>query len=397
MQVYFKTLVYLHRPRKDNNYSVKIRISFKSNYAYIDAGVSVHKRALTKSGNIKNQAILDKCNDLIRKYREIINSIPNIDFYNVQDIKQFILDGMSASKPLDFIELFEQFISEREESPSINIYKTTYNHIVRFSGQTLLVDSITPEYLFRFESYLASKIKSRGVNLYLSTLRTVYNWMIDNYEYKGYSFRYPFRKYKVPRYRSQKTIALTKEQLLAIINTPLRGIRANRSRDLFVISLFTLGTNAKDLYLLDKISPRIEYKRSKTRKAREDEAFISIKVEPELKPYLDKYKGSVRALCLCEWYPSPSQLNASLREGLIQAVEQINALYGDGFLWNIDYYDARRSVASIMRNRLDISKDNVALCLNHVDKNTRITDVYIEIDFSLNDKHNRMFIDWLFS
>lgn len=50
-----------------------------------------------------------------------------------------------------------------------------------------------------------------------------------------------------------------------------------------------------------------------------------------------------------------------------------------------------------MRNRLDISKDNVALCLNHVDKNTRITDVYIEIDFSLNDKHNRMFIDWLFS
>src|SRR5690606_12611881 len=114
-----------------------------------------------------------------------------------------------------------------------------------------------------------------------------YNWMMDEYIYKGYQFIYPFRAYKVPpamyEVRDFCNI-LTKEQLRAIIEVPLTGVQETRARDLFVISLLTLGTNAKDLYQLEKVGKRVEYKRSKTRGRRKDGAFISIDVQPELKP-----------------------------------------------------------------------------------------------------------------
>lgn len=61
-----------------------------------------------------------------------------------------------------------------------------------------------------------------------------------------------------------------------------------------------------------------------------------------------------------------------------------------------DFYDARRTVASIMRNKLNISKDDIALCLNHVIVAHKVTDYYIETDFSILDRCNRKFLDYLF-
>ena len=417
MKINLKPLVYLNKQRKDNNYSVIIRIGYESKYANIDTGIFAGKTELKKRstnkriGEIGNATILDICNKKIEEYKKLIREaqLPENDGVlpnncTVQDIKALLLKGTVRPDSLDFMKLFKQFINENTNSPSIRIYEAAYNHLQAFTGTSLLVDDITPNKLKEFEKHLSNTITqrgtpmgSRGINLYLSQIRTVYNWIMDEYEYKGYSFRYPFRKYEIPKATYPKTKALTKEQLRAIIETPLTGIRANRARDLFVISLLSLGTNAKDLYQLETVGRNIEYKRSKTKHKRDDEAFISIAVQPELKPYISKYWTKICTRPFAQMYASPEQLNRAILEGLKQVVRQVNKLHGNGFLWDIDYYDARRTVASIMRNRLGISKDDVAQCLNHVDKDMKTTDVYIEQDFTRINKLNRMFIDWLFS
>ena len=63
---------------------------------------------------------------------------------------------------------------------------------------------------------------SPGVAMYLSQVRTVYNWIIDEYEYKGYKFIYPFRKYNIPTPTYKPNKALSKEQLRAILFTKLK-------------------------------------------------------------------------------------------------------------------------------------------------------------------------------
>ena len=388
MNVSFKPIVHRHRKRKDNNYSVIIRIGFKSKYAYIETDLSVNKSDLNRKYEITNRTVLDKCNMIIKFYRDIISKI-DISSFDVQEIKSIILN---REDKLDFIVLFEKFIDYN--SPSIGIHRAGLNHIKRFSGDHLPIDNITPKFLSDFENYLSQKMGSRGVNLYLSVLRTFYNKIIDEYEYKGYTFNYPFRKYKIPKAKYNNAVSLTKNQLDAILNIKLKGIRANRARDIFVISLLTLGTNATDLYHLESINNgRIEYKRNKTRRKRDDEAFISIKIEPELIPYIEKYKGKNMVFCFSELYKSVPKFNECIRVGLKQMVDQINQ--NGKIIDHLEFYDARRTMASIMRNKLGISKDDVSLCLNHVDNN-KITDIYIEKDFSILDKCNRLFIDYIY-
>ena len=291
--------------------------------------------------------------------------------------------------------LFSKGIIEKmkkEKSPSYSLYKATYNHLKIFlSSENVPINKITPTLLASFEKHLASKeVGSRGQNLYLGKIRALYNLCMDEYEHLGYTFAYPFRKYKLPSVKTKKTVALEKEILLKIINYKPKTEREKRAQALFNISLLTHGTNAKDLFLLQESdNGRIEYNRSKTKDKRSDDAFISIKVEPELKPLLEEYKGeSGYVFCFSQWYKNPPQLNKAISMGLRSIAKELE-------IPEFDYYDARRTIASVMRNKLHISKEDVAMCLNHVDMEHKTTDIYIEVDFSIIDRCNRQFLDWL--
>jgi hypothetical protein len=53
----------------------------------------------------------------------------------------------------------------------------------------------------------------------------------------------------------------------------------------------------------------------------------------------------------------------------------------------------RHSWATIARNQLDVSLDDIALCLNYVSNEHRITETYVKRDFSRIDGINRRMID----
>ena len=414
MNVSFKITVFAKNKRKDNTYPVNIRIGYKSKYANIDTGFSAGATEINKKGEVKNGFIVDMCDKKIGEYKDKIRKIELAEnahiltqINNVQDLKKILLEEKIGGAELDFIGIFRDYLDANNELGGIGAYKTTYNHLTAFAGVSLLVNDITPERLRGFEKYLKTvknkwgkTMGSRGVNLYMNAVRTVYNWMMDEYIYKGYQFIYPFRAYKVPpaMYEVRDFCnVLTKEQLRAIIEVPLTGVQETRARDLFIISLLTLGTNAKDLYQLEKVGKRVEYKRAKTRGRRKDGAFISIDVQPELKPYIAKYWGSIGDRPFAQLYASPSTLNSTIRLGLNQLVIKVNKIYGEGFLPDITFYDARRTMASVMANVLDISNDDIARCLNHVDERNVTARSYVARAFELINKRNRQFIDWLFA
>lgn len=396
MRVTFKPIVRRHQQRKDKTFPVIIRIGWQSKYVFYPTRLSVMKSGLTRTFEIKGSDIIDECNILIKRYREITDKIENIDSLNVHDIVDIIKVRTDTGDTIDFISFFKKYVEklELDKSPSLQIYKATYNHLIKYNKYDILnINKVTPKFLKKFEEYLLKKdIGSRGQNLYLSIIRSVFNIIIDEYEDLGYTFSYPFRKYKLPKVKTPQTIALTKEQLNSIMHVDLKGkIRAERSRDIFLISLFSLGTNATDLFdLIISNNNRLEYNRNKTKKKRGDDAFISIKVEPEIRPLLEKYKGTEPYLfCFRDMFANKPRFNRAIREGLRQVAEIIGMPY-------FDFYDARRTMASIMRNKLKISKDDVSMCLNHVDMEHKTTDPYIEIDFSILDECNRKFLDYLF-
>ena len=86
--------------------------------------------------------------------------------------------------------------------------------------------------------------------------------------------------------------------------TKLKGVQI--ARDAFIISFLLCGINSADLYYIVENNGRVDYERRKTKDRRADNAFISIKIEPELLPYIDKYKDNQELSCLLHpQSPSP--------------------------------------------------------------------------------------------
>jgi len=150
-----------------------------------------------------------------------------------------------------------------------------------------------------------------------------------------------------------------------------------------MLSFYLCGINAVELYQIterDVRNGRLDYNRSKTRDKRKDNAFISIKIVDEAKPLLEKYLGKLSVR-----YSSSGYLNWSLSKGM----EQLRKLTG---IPELTLYWARHTFANMARNDCRMSKDDVALALNHVDEGTRKTDIYIAKDWKIVDDVQRRVI-----
>jgi integrase len=156
-----------------------------------------------------------------------------------------------------------------------------------------------------------------------------------------------------------------------------------------------VGMNLADLYYIESgeyKNGRFTYKRKKTSNRRKDCARISIKIEPEIVSLIEKYKDpdGLRVFCFYKNYATRNIFVSSIDKGLKNVAGILNMKEA------LSSYYARHSWATIARNKCKISKSDVDECLNHVDPNSKMADVYIEKDWSMIDEANRKVIDYVF-
>ena len=139
-----------------------------------------------------------------------------------------------------------------------------------------------------------------------------------------------------------------------------------------------MGINIGDLLELPAgadTDGRISFNRKKTRR------LYSIKVEPEARAIIDKYRGTVHLLNVADGCSSyrhfANRLNLNLH-----AISP-----------SVTTYWARHSWATIAAS-LDIPDDTIALALGHAGANST-TSIYIERDRRKIDAANRRVIDWV--
>jgi integrase len=339
------------------------------------------------------------------------------DYFEKQTTKK---DNIS----IDFIEFSHKHIVKlREENrePYAHSINTSLNAFIDFvKTDSFDIKNITSKTLSSFDEFLRKprtikrlnqfnkevKTESKGLNDmsvkdYMTNLRTLFNEAIDYYNDADKDevliTHYPFKKYKVGPTPDTEKKALEIEDIKAIRDLPDSKVngghgtnRMNLSRDLLMLSFYLVGMNSVDLYSLEKISgDRIDYKRSKTKGRRQDEAFISIKIEPEALPLIEKYKDMTgkRAFCFYQMYSTSQIFSSNISKGLKQVAEKLE-------IEPFTYYAARHSWATIGRNVCKISKDDIHEALNH-SSNMKVTDTYIKKDWSIIDEANRKVLNCL--
>jgi integrase len=310
---------------------------------------------------------------------------------------------LNKDQVIDFIKFCQihlDALKANEQTKSVANYKTVRNSLSDFvKGQPLPIENITISFIAAYERYLRNeremvrkdqfgreyKMKGKAlgdasVHCYLRDFQGFFTASMAFYNKPSLGLipitYNPFDEYKIVEAPQTEKRNLSTEQLLRVKDTVTApGSRAELAQKLSLLSFYLCGINAVDLYKMQYkiINGRIEYKRSKTRGKRKDQAFISIKLVPEAVDLL-KFATS-----LPERYASVTNLNHALSKGMSK-LSMLTKIPG------LQYYKFRHTFGTLARNECKISKDNIAEALNHVDHGRKTTDIYLAKDWSIIDE-----------
>jgi len=425
----FKAIVFEHHKKKDNTYNVKVRLTHRRVTRYIDTPVFLVKAQLNKKFEIKDDHAIELVNDIVKEFRLEVSKLGMKVFSMTADEVKSHLERKLEQQPdpendkINFIEYCRGIIS-KIKADGRDSKAMTYNAIINsiedyFKTDDVDISRINYKFLVAWEAYLKTErtlirkdqfgkerttvkpaASDSGVHHYMKDLRTMFNLAIAEYNDEDLGIikikHYPFRKYKIGNAPKTKKRNLTKEEIQNVIkiNTSAEksGSLLELGRDVGLLCLYLIGMNTTDIFHIDKFeNGRISYNRRKTRGERADDAYISIKVEPEAEELLNKYRDEEgeKVFTFHKRYSNERTFNKGVNDGLKQ-VAKIAGIDKD-----LTSVYLRHSWATIARNKCNIDKDIIGKALNHVETIGTITDVYIETDWSIIDDANRKVIDYI--
>ncbi|WP_158798285.1 site-specific integrase [Pedobacter sp. L105] len=401
--------IYKHHYKNDGTCNVKIRVYHKDEQRYIDTPHYLSSKQLKdhpynkREFLIKDPFVKNLVNAELEQYRLAISNLgPKLKLFSSEDLKDFL---MQSQQNIDFIKFCEEFVDDLKEmgiDKSAANFNTVKNSLVDFFNRKIVsVNEINIDMLSDWERYLRKErtmtrpnqfnetvttiqppLTDASIHIYMRDLRSLFNHARKKYNRKSLGIikieHYPFDEYKIieaPITRKRNTNVETLKDIRDC--KPKCNSRAELARDLFMLSFYMCGINAVDLYKINESNigeGRLSYNRSKTRNKRKDNAFISIKIVEEAKPLLEKYIGN-----LGQRYSNINGLNKALSKGMREVCNMLS-------INGITYYWARHTVGNLARNKCRMSKDDVALALNHVDHGRKTTDIYVDKDWSIVDE-----------
>lgn len=410
-----------HHQRRDGTFNVKILLTHQRKKAHIATSIYVQKEQLTKKFDLKDPFLKDELNLKIKKYREIINGMQNIDLYAAKELAVFIQNKASRGESgIDFIDFGRKHVEKLKlqgKKGNARNLQTALNAVVDFFGrEKVLIREIDFKFLTAFEAYLKTDRKllrknqfgkvskttekplaGYGLINYLISIRTLFNAARNefNNEDKGdiVISHYPFKKYRIKKLPAVKKRNLEIDYIRAVRDFNDTGDKKPRGksdfnrmvlgRDIFMLIFYLLGINTADLFIVEGVKDgRLTYNRKKTKDNTHDESLISIKIPDEALPLLEKYKDpdGKRLFNFYLHYKEQEYFRTAVGKGLKIISETLK------FEKKVTPIYARYSFATIARNDCRCSKDDIAMAMNHSDGGHKVTDLYLAVSWDIVDE-----------
>ncbi|MDR0683479.1 MAG: site-specific integrase [Dysgonamonadaceae bacterium] len=378
---------------KDREFNtVYIRISHNSKTDYIKTTMSVHKSGI-KKGEIADRTILANCWIKIKQYTDKLNNL-NIESWTIKEIKQFLAAETSDISFSDFARKYIDKMRVAGRRKPANNYTCALNSLEKHYGKSIYFSDITSKELRNWIEILSSTTK-RAKNMYPVLVKKLFDE--GCMEYNDYDRNIikisgqPFKTVRIPDAdvpSKRTTDAETIRKILAVSPSVPREVLA---RDVLLLVLYLMGINTVDLYNIDKTGLRngkLCYNRTKTEGKRKDKAYIEVLINEEILPLLEKYKGGRKLFNFSEHYANSDIFLTAVNKGL-------KSLCLKAGIQKITVYWLRHTWATIAQNKCGASTELVGFCLNHASAH-RITEGYIEKDFSPVDILNRKVLNYIF-
>lgn len=410
----------IQNKRADGTYNVRIRVIHNRETRRLSTHIFVTDADLTRGLKIKNIKVLEQCEELIAKCRNICNDLGyRITAIPIDDLIDLIKGRLVGDQfRLDFIEYTRKKTADMTPGTA-STYMIMLNALRRFIKRDHLdITEITTTFLRDFEKFIETEPSQQGsnrkaekkdikpksgraVSAYLACVRAIHNKAKAEFndEDRGliripYS---PFKNYKIKPQPKTRKRGLTPDVIQAIIDLPYEdgaASRRNLAKDCFILSFALIGMNSADMYYAEPVKRKtLIYNRRKTASRRDDKAEMRVRINSCLACLVEKHadpKGE-RLFNFYLRYASPFNFNKALNTGL----KQIGEILG---IEGLEFYAARHSWATIARSSdVGIDKATVHEALNHVDSSMKVTDIYVDRDWSVIWNANKKVLalfDW---
>ncbi len=403
-----------------NTWRVRIRLYHNKVTKYISTDHYVTKSQLTKKFEIKDQFLIDVLEETMKGYRKKVTALGGqAARFTCIEMKDYVLQD--EHQKIDYFVFAKEYIGKINTKGTRDNANTTLNSFIDFIGRpTFEINQLTLATIKKYEEHLRSprsitrmtnpgKYTTRtyppatdtGVKDYMTKLKNWYVEAMKHYNDRGkvlipYN---PFDKYVAPKQQATPDKNLSVIQILQLrdcgkieVGKYKRVEVTEFARDVAMLSFYLLGMNAIDLFQVDSYKKgRISYDRAKTASRRTDNAYISIKIEPEALPLIEKYRdpSGKRVFRFYLMYSNHDGLTKALNTGLKEIGKHLKWEDNATFIW------MRYSWPNIARNDCRVPTDDVAQGMNHSDNNHKVTDIYIAKDWTIIDDANRKVLDEL--
>lgn len=125
----FKAVVYADNKKKDGTYNLKIRVTHNRRSLKVSTNIYVFPNDLGRKLQIKNQEVIDLADDLIRRWRYLVNRLGiAAEMMDVKQIVQYIKESEITGEGfhLDFIE-YGRKVAASKSKGTARAYDTSLN------------------------------------------------------------------------------------------------------------------------------------------------------------------------------------------------------------------------------------------------------------------------------
>ena len=393
----FKPVVADHK-KADGTYTIRIRVTANRKSKYISTNISVSDIQLTRTGNIKDRAVLDNLDALVARMRAASADIDPfvVSRMTVDEIARYIENNQEGTFRLEFFGFAQKVIESKATKNTRNYYRNAVVAFAEFTGRKSMdISEITSSLMRNFEAWLVAKYGkgARATGAYPESIGHIHGQarlMYNNEETGEIKIRNPFAYFHATRTRQPAHRNVSRETIQAFIDRrdKLTLKTDIMSADLFLLSFALMGMNAADLYACPAPQDGILiYNRAKTASRRDDNAEMHVMIDPRIQKLFEKWADPEKKHALRLYKKiRPNVLNLELSIGLRRACKLM------GIEERLTFYSARHTWATLAYSA-GVDKSIINDCLCHVDESMKVTDIYIAKDWERLWKANEAVLD----
>ena len=386
----------IRKRRASGFHSVYILCTHNDKPAYIRTDLVVQDNGVTDKGDITDPRVLMRATALICSYYDKLQG-KRIDNLTVKEVVNIVTDSVEERISFaSFAEAHIRKLSDRGVKRADN-YRYALNSFLSFAGKTdIAFSEVTSKLLRQWVDSLAHT--KRAKNMYPTLLKAIFKAGTE--EYNDYDrgvlkvANRPFEFLKIPSTETPEPRSVDVEHLRRFFAFSPKSGQAKYAQDVALVSFCLAGMNIADLYELTPDNLQLDkvcYHRAKTKGKRSDSAYMEVCIPLQAMEALARLTEGARdgyLLNLSARYYDRHSCTSYISRGITKLCKEAG-------LPAMTSYSFRHSWATIVRNELGASEEDVAFALNHISAH-RVTDRYIRKDYSRVDRLNERVIAYVF-